>query len=444
MKKIFVVMSCLFSTVFASNTLDIYLDKIMLSKTLNLKESNATFTVPFELKRADIDISCEISDFKFSNFRKIGANTAKDILNNRLQALKDSYELAKVSNLSSSKDIADISQFLENNLNEQSQVNSQIELLNFTEDNEFFYVKDLNLRSKCENITIKYPLSSVLIYTKNSIITDLKSVEIKQNIIISGLKEDIENTNINFYPYNTSYGNAPGRFAPIYLQKEEKKVLDAPATMSLKATVETEAATPTTPVVSERTIHSFNFWNVENFSLKKNQENYISLNEQKVDANITNFIDGYATSKAYVMATFTPKFDIGEANTNLYINQNFITSSYQSKILKDQEVKMFFGPNNFIEVKKENINTKTDDNLLGTKETTKTLKRYTITNNSIDAQEITFVERVPVSTHADIVVTVLGDLTADNEGRVEKKFRLEPKESTSFDFGYAVLKPIVK
>lgn len=439
--RAFICVCALALVLFANNTLDVYLDRAVVSKNIDLKDGNASITVPFDLKRDDIDISCEVLDFSFSNFRKFGNSSIKDSLNNRLIALKDSYELAKVSELNSLKDIESVSKFLETNLKEQNEITSKLELMNFT-DSEVIYVKDLNIKANCKNITVRYPINNVFIDSKNIINTDLKNITIKQNITISGLKDDIKNSTINFYPYNTSYGNTPGKFTPIYIHKEENKVLDAPATMSIqKAEVAMEERV-NVKKVSEKTIHSFNFWQIDNFDLKANQENYITINTQNVEANITNYIDGYATSKAYVMATFIPKFDIQEADTSFYIDNNFITNSYKSKALKNQELSLFFGLNNFIEVKKENLNLKSGDNLLGTKESTKTLKGYTIINNSNKSQDVIFVERVPVSTHEDIKVDVLGSLKADAEGKVEKKFTLKPKESVNFEFGYIVTKPV--
>ncbi|NLK66039.1 MAG: DUF4139 domain-containing protein [Campylobacteraceae bacterium] len=446
MKKTVVGVCCLASFLFGTNTLDIYLDRAMISKSVAPKDKTATFTVPFEVNRADIDISSEILEFKFDNFRKIGTDGIKEGLKSRLEALRDSYELAKKAELSDLKEIESVTKLLENNLNEQRDIISKIELLDFTADDRVYFVKDLSLRTNAPNITIRYPLSFVSIYPKNIITTDLKTLKIKQNIIISGLREDIEKVDINFYPYNTGYGNLPGKFTPIYLRKEEQRALDAPVTMAYESAPMAKSVDNAVveKAVVEKTIHSFNFWNVTGYDLKKDEENHISLNEQVVDANITNYIDGYATAKAYVMATFTPEFDVQEANSYFYIDDNFITDSYQGKLLKSSEAKFFFGLNNFIEVKKENVGTKSDDNFLGTKETTKTLKSYTITNNSDTSQHITFVERVPVSTHADIVVTVLGGFQAGHDGKVEKIFSLNPKESINFEFGYTVVKPIIK
>ncbi|QKF64259.1 DUF4139 domain-containing protein [Campylobacter corcagiensis] len=422
-----------------ANGIDIYTNKVIVEKT----SKDGKFSLPFELEMNQIEISanCDINTAYFTNFRKLEDENAKKIetLTNRLKALKDSYEVIKASKVDN---IATLSDALSENLNEQTSISSQLSLLN-TLTSSVSLEKDLVVDAPCKGITIRYPDYNVRLDSKNIIIFKDGKLQIKQNATISNLDSNLTSTKVRFFPYATNLDQAPAIFTPIYLQKEPPaQIQDAPATMMKMASAIESNSAPLAKA-SEQTLHTFNFWQIDNMNLVAKKDNLINLNTQEVNATLSNFIDGYGTNRAYFSIKFTPKFDIQSAKSDYYFDDKFIHSNYSGKVLKGTENKIYFGINNFIEIKKQISDIKTDESLFGGKETTKNSWLYEIKNSSDQNQSITFVERVPVSTHEDIKVVKLGDIeeSPSKDGKVEINFTLMPNETKSFKFGYAVTKP---
>lgn len=424
-----------------ANGLDIYTNKIIVEKT----SKDGKFSIPFELEMNEIEISanCDISMVYFTNFRKLEDENSKKIemLTNRLRALKDSYEIIRASKVD---DIATLSDAMSENLNEQTSVSSQLSLLS-TINKSVSFVKDLVVNAPCKGITIRYPDYNARLDSKNTITFKDDKLQIKQNVTISNLDSNLTSAKVRFFPYATNLNQTPAVFTSIYLKKEPPaQIQDAPATMVKMASNTTpQSTTPSLAKASEQTLHTFNFWQIDKIDLVAKKDNLINLNTQEVNATFSNFIDGYGTNRAYFAIKFTPKFDIESARSDYYFDDKFIQSNYLARMLKGVENKLYFGINNFIEIKKEISDIKTDESLFGGKETTKNSWLYEIKNSSDQNQSITFTERVPVSTHEDIKVITLGDMGVEpsKDGKVELNFTLMPNETKRFEFGYAITKP---
>lgn len=437
MKKLFFL--GLFSGVLFANSLDIYTNKVIIEKT----SSELKFSVPFELNISDIEISssCDISSAYFTNFRKIEdpSSIKKTELANRLQALKDSYEIIRNSKLDK---ISDIDKILSSNLSEQSNIASELSLFNNINSTAIL-IKDLVVNTPCKEASIKYPVYSVNLDSKNIILFKDNKIIIKQNATISNLDENISSARVRFFPYSADLTQVPAAFAPVYLQKDPPaQIPDAPATMMKMSTMaETNSQPRSKPI--EQTLHTFNFWQIDKMDLSAKKDNLLVLNTQELNATMVNFIDGYGTNKAYLMLNFTPEYDVQAARSDYYFDDKFIQTNYVNKMLKGVENRVYFGINNFIEIKKEVFDIKTDESLFGGKETIKSSWSYEIKNNSTKDQVINFNERIPVSTHEDIKVLMLGDMgvEANKDGKVELNFTLAPNETKRFKFGFAVTKP---
>ncbi|NLY03533.1 MAG: DUF4139 domain-containing protein [Campylobacter sp.] len=421
--------------------IDIYTDVVMVEKS----SLNNKFSVPFTLSMSDIEISapCDITDADFTNFRKVDdENSAKkSALLARQQALKDSYKVILNSNIDN---ISNIDNALTQNLTEQADIQIQLDLLSSVSSQTIF-LKDLVVSANCKGVVIKYPLYDVVLDSKNVIVLNGSSISIKQSASLSNLDENLDKARVRFFSYSVRQRQNPAKFMPIYLQKESPaQIQDAPATMSVMGVEnKSEDAVILSREVVEKTLHTFNFWQVDKVDIKARKDNFLTLNLQDLNATFSNYIDGYGTSKAYFMATFTPEFDVQEARTDYYFEDSFISSGYQSKLLKNEKAELFFGVNNFIAVNKELSDIMVDESIFGGNENSKSVWAYTITNNSGKSQRVNFTERAPVSTHEDIKVKILGDLGASvqKDGKVEKEFIIEANSSISFKFGYIVSKP---
>ncbi|CZE50575.1 DUF4139 domain-containing protein [Campylobacter geochelonis] len=451
----------LFFAVFAfgKSGIDFYTNVAILEKSVITKDAKAVFSVPFDIKEQDIlvDSNCSITSTGFDNYKQIQSplEAQKESLNNRLLALQDSYNIIKNSKLNQNqpREFDKISGILDKNLNEQNQISKELGTLNFVTTSPA-YKKDFVVKTACKKATvgIRYSLSTTIKpLLKNTIRANLEknSVEILQEVILSNLDEDLKNATVRFFPYATNQNQKPGNFSPIYLHKEEpKKVLDAPSTMVQTPAV-VENIQPKQTLVpatnnNDQPLHNFKFWQIDGLDLKAKNDNKITINKQILDANFSSYIDGYGTSKAYIMARVLPKFDIQAANTNYYLNSRFVLNAYAAKGVKNTAVDIFFGADNLIEVRKNISDIVINDTPAIGSETAKNIWEYGVKNGSNKTENIIFVERIPISNSDEIVVKKLGDIeqNADSQGKVEYKFALEPKQEKVFKFGYTVSKPI--
>lgn len=403
--------------IFAS-TLEIYSDKAILTK--NIKENS--FIVPFELDQKDLSINsnCNIEEISFGNKIEDEISLKKQSLQNKLKALKDSYEIIKNSNLNNINDIKNLSGILNENLTSQAEILKEIDSLS---NEPAFYTKKVTIKQSCKNpkTTISYPLSDALFKTLNSVNFKDGKISIKQSLIISNLKENLDDVFIKIYPYSVKSSKTPGKFTPTFIYSEEAtKVFDAPATMSIAKNDSLKASN----LEVNQNQNKINFFEISKQHLKALKENIIILNSQVLDANLTNYIDAYSGSKAYIAASFNPKNDINEALTQFFLNDVFVQNSYESKISKNKISTYFFGLNNLIEVSKVDLNNNE--------------AKFNIKNSSSIDQNITFVTKIPVN----VEVEIWGDLnaSADSNGKIEKNFILKNSEEKVINFGYKEIK----
>lgn len=403
--------------IFAS-TLEIYSDKSILTK--NIKENS--FIVPFELDQKDLSINsnCNIEEISFGNKIEDEISLKKQSLQNKLKALKDSYEIIKNSNLNTINDIKNLSGILNENLTSQAEISKEIDSLS---NEPAFYTKKVTIKQSCKNpkTTISYPLNDALFKTLNSVNFKDGKISIKQSLIISNLKENLDDVFIKIYPYSVKSSKTPGKFTPTFIYSEETtKVFDAPATMSIAKNDSLKASN----LEVSQNQNKINFFEISKQHLKALKENIIILNSQVLDANLTNYIDAYSGSKAYIAASFSPKNDINEALTQFFLNDVFVQNSYESKISKNKISTYFFGLNNLIWVSKVDLNNNE--------------AKFNIKNNSSVDQNITFVTKIPVN----VEVEILGDLngSAGSNGKIEKNFVLKNNEEKVINFGYKEIK----
>lgn len=445
MKKILYLSIYVFA--YANTTLNIYVNTSILeeSKISNLNES--LFQVPANIKQQDILINskCNILETNFLNYN-LKTNKINNEITNltlKLKSLQDSYQIiqqAKINTNNIKNDNSNIQEILYENLKNQKIITDKLSVLNFYKPTTS-YEKTFSIKTDCENekISISYPINNLNLQTQNQFFANSNNkITINQNIILSNLSQDLKNIKINFFPQSTNIYKKPYTFYPDYLDKYSYEQSYKAENKPVSANMITKSLTS----ISETNNLLSNFWEIKNINLKANEENLIKINSQNIQANFDNYIDGFGTNKAYLRAKFTPNFNIQAAKSMLFFENSFINEQFLEQNLKDKEVSLFFGLNNFIDVKKELLDVLSEESIFSKNVTTKKIWKYTIKNNSDTNQKITFIEKIPVSTHEDIKVKMIGDLKvkANHEGKVTYNFSLKPKEEISFNFGHEITK----
>ena len=92
------------------------------------------------------------------------------------------------------------------------------------------------------------------------------------------------------------------------------------------------------------------------------------------------------------------------------------------KFKKNIATKLYFGEDEHIQIKKELIKTLDEKTFFGDKRISTQNWKYTITNKKPYSTDIEFIERVPVSKNADIVVKTLAQPKFNSQGAKGKNY----------------------
>nr|WP_314477056.1 DUF4139 domain-containing protein [uncultured Campylobacter sp.] len=458
-----------------SNLIEIYKNASFIHQNFTNQKSEFSLNLPDFVELEDIDVasSCELVSLNL-NEAKPAENEAyakfkqneKELgeLNDKLNALNSknaflnnfpAFKEQSVANLDADgdkfyeavlKNLAQISQ-TKKQIDELKKKMGAIEVKNF---------QKLDLKFECDpkQVKISYPVGvSVNLKNKISAQVEKGKVEILQNLTLTNpLDTDLSNLTIALYPFYYSSNLTPEPFYPWYEGKAEPMLAAAPVAMEAydrAAVAPMKKAKQVSRNYAKETEASnvqnelANTWRIDNVSLKAGEEKSFSYDKQSLDAKFDLVIDGYGGVNAYVRAKFKPERSVESSDAEFKIGDINIGKRYVG-YAAGEEIEEFFGKNELVTVKKENNGEFTKESFFGSKNKISQGYKFIVKNGSKLAWDVVLEERVPVSAHESVSVSMKNDpkeSELDKEGRVTWKFALKPNESKEINFAYELTKP---
>lgn len=262
---------------------------------------------------------------------------------------------------------------------------------------------------------------------------------------------DFENATINLYSYSFDMRLKPYKFYPKYLDIIESPVLyDAsPELMRAKAFKSSiKKSIKRTPTFSYIQSGTKSIFQAKNISLKSGVKTpIIFAHDSYTSSNIIQ-IDGFSTSKPFYKVQFKTDKSYLPLLAKFYLDGLYIGKKGIEVIKKDEKSILYFGKDEFINVKKELVKDMKEKPFFSiNKLISQKVYKYTIENKQNSKKSFELIERIPVSKHEDIKVKLITNkefTKKENNGKVIYSFSLEPNEKYILEFGYEIEKPSKK
>ncbi len=482
-KKILLV-TMLFTSMYANvdiKSIDIFSNKTFVNQKIDLTKTNVDLIGQVNLEdiRFTLNDTCQVIDSNVNqvSFKKDGLSKKiedlKDSISNKnniVKSLKSNISFLEEISISSkkkkknlqeiSKDIKKDKIYTHNNKKKnQKELRKDNENLNKLikrRSNSKFTKLDYNIScNKSSKIIISYPINNL---SRNSFYdinydSKTKNINIKNSAFItqsSGV--DFKKIDINLYTYNFIYQLRPNIFRPKYLDiypdhpiayAESQVMMDS---VSLRKKTKSYSLKKTNISYIEDTTRSF--FKASNVNLLSGKKTEVLFSKDEYKAKDSLQIDGYSKSQAFYKVDFKSKKLYGILNSKLYLDDIYIGRSHINEIKKDKKSAIFFGTNRFIDIKKELLKDMKEEPFFSlNKVKTQKLWKYIVTNNHSNTQNITLLEKVPISKHEDIKVKLIGEtkeFKLEKNGKIYYNFILKPNENKIIEFGYEIEKPIKK
>lgn len=480
MKK-WIVLTSLTTMMFANievQSIDVFANTTRINQTLDKSKKSVDLlsNVSFEKIYFDVPKGCELhsssvikKDYSKDKLALDIVALQKDIafLENQKRALESNIaylEKTALTQVSNPSVLIETSKFLKkeilSNSNEvyllKNKIKQQKKALKklFTKRSQTLYTQ-LKYEMTCSNtksITINYPLYSV---QKNSFYgmnydSESETIHLKQNAFITqSTGTDFKNIDINLHTYNWIKTLKPRPFYPQYLDVvapiaygyNQESHLQADGIVMMKSMP--KATKKRASIYKENAIRaSFSIKNAQLLSGKKTS--FVFWKEKYKTKSVVE-IDGYSLSQPFFKVTYESNKVYAPQNAKLYMDNVYMGQMYLKGMKKNKEESLYFGTHGFIDVKKELLKDMKEEPFFSmNKLKTQKIWKYTITNNHAKKQKILLVEKLPVSKHEKIEVTLLGKSThskLEKNGKITYLFDMEPKSSKTITFGYEVTKP---
>jgi hypothetical protein len=492
MKKIssVVLLSVLSTVGFANinvNSLDIYKNRTFVNQELNLQSNSVDLigNVRFEDIRLIQDGTCKIS-----NMQVITNNSSSDSLSKEIKSIEQDIAFKKNEILSVTKtidfltsikfeksavnlkNIKDVSSYakiqMEKKYNSIYKLNDDLKELNKklqklrTKKSSNTFSK-FQYTSSCKSgstVGVTYPIYNV---RQNGFYEiDVNSISSNINIknkayITQSSGYDFNDIDINIHTYNYSNAINPSIFRAKYLDVLKKRNVSYAQNDGLSMQMEMAPIAKSmskskqirrTPSYSYNETSTKAFYKASNITLVSGVKNEVLLSNDIYKTTNKIEIDGFASSNAFYKVDFKTKKLYSRKQTKLYLDSNFMGQSFINEIKKDKESSIYLGIDSFVDVKKELVKDMKEKPFFSmSKLKTEKSWRYTITNNGKTTKNITLIERLPISKHEDIKVTLNSKTKytkKEDNGKISYDIILKANEKTSFEYGYTIEKPYTK
>ncbi len=272
--------------------------------------------------------------------------------------------------------------------------------------------------------------------------------------VIQKTGENWENVRLQLSTSRPTAGQQPGELHPWYLDFAQPKLMRAAARdlAESKMAVEAEAA----PAMAlEETAETVESWMGVNFEIKKpwtilsdGAERRVPVDSQKLPAGFDYLIIPKLQEQVFLRSGFknTLPYPLLNGQADLFIGQDFVGSLAIPLIPVNDELKLFFGQDPQIKVKRELVKReKSGPGFLGKNERVSQIFRITVENLRTRPVEIELQDQIPVSQNTRIEVKEV-KLTPAPAGRDEKglltwKLKLNPAQKQEITIEFVVEYP---
>ncbi len=176
------------------------------------------------------------------------------------------------------------------------------------------------------------------------------------------------------------------------------------------------------------------------------ESHQVAITSAYLNAKLDYFCAPKVDEHAFIRATFTnpTEYVMLAGQVNLYHGADFVGARRTETIVPNQEVEIFLGAEERLDIERKEIKRSVEKNFLGN--TSRTILAYRITaqNPALDAVHLTILDQIPVSAHPDIRVKpgrITPDATPNDLGEIKWECDLARGGKQEFEFEVTVEYP---
>ncbi|MCX8160525.1 MAG: mucoidy inhibitor MuiA family protein [Candidatus Saccharicenans sp.] len=267
--------------------------------------------------------------------------------------------------------------------------------------------------------------------------------------------ENWDNVRLLLSTSRPTAGQQPGELPPWYLDFAQPRLLRAPARdlAESKMAVEAEAAAPV--MALEETAETVESWLGVNFEIKKpwtilsdGAERRVPIDSRKLTAAFDYLTVPKLQEQVFLRAGFKNSlpYPLLNGKADLFIAQDFVGSLSLPLLPVNDELKLFFGEDPQIKVKRELVRReKSGPGFLGKSERVDQAFRITVENLRNRPVEIEVQDQIPVSQNTRIEVKDVkiapAPTSRDEKGLLTWKLKLNPAQKQEITIEFTVEYP---
>jgi len=181
--------------------------------------------------------------------------------------------------------------------------------------------------------------------------------------------------------------------------------------------------------------------------LSNGKENFVEIQQYAIAANYTYLSIPKVDKDAFLLARLQgwDKSELLPGEANVYFENNYVGQTYFDTRIVDDTLSVGLGRDNNIVVKRKQVNEfKEKTSITGNTKKVSRMYEIELRNTRKSAIEMELEDQIPLTNNEQLEVEVLetGNATYNKEtGKLNWKIKLNPGESKSLRFGYAVKHP---
>lgn len=274
-------------------------------------------------------------------------------------------------------------------------------------------------------------------------------------IVTQRTGENWENVRLALSTVRPTAGNQPGELLPWYLDFIQPRLMKAAARdlAESRMAVAAEAAAPV--MALEETAETAETWLGANFEIKKpwtilsdGAERRLPVDSQKFQASFDYLSIPKLQERVFLRSSFknTMPYPLLHGKADMFIDRDFVGPTRLPDIPVNDELKLFFGEDNQVRVKRELVKReKSAPGFLGKNEKTTQVFRITLENLRHRLVEVEVQDQIPVSQNSRIEVKDVkiapSPSSRDEKGIITWKLQLKPGQKQQLTLEFTVEYP---
>jgi len=183
------------------------------------------------------------------------------------------------------------------------------------------------------------------------------------------------------------------------------------------------------------------------YSIKSDNKSYaVDISSNQLPAEYQYYSVPKINKSAYLIANISDweKYNLLEGEANIFFEETFVGKSLLDVRFAKDTLQISLGIDKNIQVEREKITDFKSKNFFGSKKEELRNWKISIKNNKNQAINMLVFDQVPVSTNEEIKVELMNISNAiqnSETGELKWLFKLNPKETKTFELKYAVKYP---